>query len=361
MNLAIAGELLFRSQNEATKRWIVVLATGDHVGLYSSGDLRHWRHESDFGAGLGAHAGVWECPDLMPLPYEGGTRWLLLVSVGEGAPNGGSGTQYFLGDFDGHTFHADVVPGARWVDYGTDNYAGSTWSGGPPGDARTLFIGWMSNWQYATRVPTTTWRSSMTLPRELSLVRSAGVPELRSRPAAEVAALRVHSATVAAREVSGPIDLIAASGPNPVGERAGLYELDLSIDLRAAGDVQLAFANRAGERTRFHVNRGEGRYVLDRASSGEVGFSGAFPALQSAPIPDGAAAGGLVKLHVFLDRNSIELFINEGQTVMSALVFPAEPYDRILLHGDAPIGLAGATLYDLESSRAAHRGAGPGR
>src|SRR5690606_13045000 len=122
-------------------------------------DLKSWVRESDFGSEFGAHGGVWECPDLFPLDLDGKKIWVLLVSINPGAPNGGSGTQYFTGDFDGKT----VVPHStesKWIDYGTDNYAGVTWSN--TGN-RKVFIGWMSNWQYANVVPTVEWRGATTM------------------------------------------------------------------------------------------------------------------------------------------------------------------------------------------------------
>jgi fructan beta-fructosidase len=132
--------------HEATGRWVMSLATRDRVTFFSSPDLKAWARESAFGEKLGAHGGVWECPDLFPIEHKGRTVWVLLVSINPGAPNGGSGTQYFLGDFDGHRFKP-FDDKTRWIDYGTDDYAGVTFSN--TGDRR-IFIGWMSNWNYGS-------------------------------------------------------------------------------------------------------------------------------------------------------------------------------------------------------------------
>ncbi|MFN8582028.1 MAG: glycoside hydrolase family 32 protein [Gemmatimonadaceae bacterium] len=178
-------------------RWVVVLAAGDHAEFWASPNLTTWTKLSEFGKGLGSHDGVWECPDFFPMVVDGTTerRWVLLQSVGQGHPNGGTGTQYFIGDFDGTRFTVDpqfaraVQHGnAQWVDFGRDDYAGVTWSNAP--DGRRLFLGWMSNWQYATRVPTTSWRSAMTVPRELTLVKAASGYRLRMTPIAEFNRLR---------------------------------------------------------------------------------------------------------------------------------------------------------------------------
>ena len=155
---------------EETNKWIMSLAVGNYVNFYSSPDLKKWEFESEFGSGEGAHGGVWECPDLFPLRINGENtqKWVLLVSMNPGGPNGGSATQYFVGDFNGHKFTNELKQ-IRWIDYGKDNYAGVTWSDIPDEDGRRIFIGWMNNWQYAQTVPTNPWRSSQTIPRELEL------------------------------------------------------------------------------------------------------------------------------------------------------------------------------------------------
>nr|WP_257096768.1 glycoside hydrolase family 32 protein [Sphingobacterium sp. E70] len=168
---------------EKTKSWIMTLATKDCITFYSSKDLKEWKKESEFGKEVGAHGGVWECPDLIPMKYNGETKWVLLVSINPGGPNGGSVTQYFVGDFDGHQFQpADTS--VKWLDWGPDNYAGVTWSN--LGE-RHLMIGWMSNWQYANVVPTTRWRSSSTIPRELTLQKVDQKYYVSSTAAPEVA------------------------------------------------------------------------------------------------------------------------------------------------------------------------------
>ena len=130
------------------------MAVHDRVHIYSSPDMKNWTFESEFGTGFGAHGGVWECPDLFPLKIEGLKiqKWVMLVSINPGGPNSGSATQYFTGEFDGHKFLPDDT-NAKWVDWGRDNYAGVTWSNIPEKDGRRIFIGWMSDWEYATVVP----------------------------------------------------------------------------------------------------------------------------------------------------------------------------------------------------------------
>ena len=163
--------------DEANKQWLMALATVDKTLFYSSPNLKEWALLSNFGKGIGAHDGVWECPDLFPMKVENSdeVKWVLIQSLNPGGYNGGSGTQYFVGDFDGKKFKLDPsmenLPEKHdhWIDYGKDNYAGVTWSNIPDSDGRILFMGWMSNWLYGKEVPTETWRSAMTVARELKL------------------------------------------------------------------------------------------------------------------------------------------------------------------------------------------------
>ncbi len=154
------------------------LVAGDHLQLFRSSNLIDWELTSTFGQGVVAHGGVWECPDLFELELNGQKHWVLLISINPGGPNGGSATQYFIGDFDGYTFSSDQA-NIRWVDHGPDNYAGVTYNDVP--DGSRVFIGWMSNWAYAQQTPTEVWRSSMTLPRSLSLFESADGIRLQSQ------------------------------------------------------------------------------------------------------------------------------------------------------------------------------------
>ena len=118
--------------HEDSKQWIMSLVAGDHAKFYKSDNLKNWTYLSDFGKEIGAHGGVWECPDLFKLKVKGISeeKWVLLISINPGAPNGGSGTPYFVGNFDGERFiaeHNDI----KWIDVGADNYAGITYNNTP--------------------------------------------------------------------------------------------------------------------------------------------------------------------------------------------------------------------------------------
>ncbi len=161
--------------------WIMCAAQPhDHqISFYSSPDLINWKHLSNFGP-TAAIGGVWECPDLFPLQFNNQELWVLIVSLNPGGLYG-SGTQYFVGDFDGTTFtprYSTDEP--RWLDFGKDNYAGVTFSNEPNG--KRILIGWLSNWSDVKNHPATSWTNQMTIPRALALTEYNGEIVVTQQP-----------------------------------------------------------------------------------------------------------------------------------------------------------------------------------
>lgn len=321
--------------HDASGQWIMVFAVADHVTFYGSKDLKNWTHLSDFGQALGAHTGVWECPDLFPMRVEssGDTLWTLLCSINPGAPNGGSGTQYFIGHFDGKTFSLDAdfaknVQGGKavWLDYGRDNYAGVSWSDVPRADGRRLFLGWMSNWDYAQVVPTTRWRSAMTLPREINLRKTVAGYRLYAQPAREIKRLRDRTIALKPAVFSDQYDISAQ-----IGAFDGLLELELELE-SADGvhlDLVLECANNQGNRYQIGCNTELRQYYADRRQSGKQAFSEKFAGtIATAPrISD----DNIIRLHIFLDTASAELFADDGATVMTDIFFPEPVFNNLRL------------------------------
>jgi fructan beta-fructosidase len=304
-----------------------VLAVKDRVHFYTSPDLKAWAFASEFGAEQGAHGGVWECPDLFELPLAGGgSRWVLLLSINPGAPNGGSGTQYFIGQFDGQRFRPDPGfdgPEARWLDYGRDNYAGVTWSDVPASDGRRLFIGWMSNWAYAQAVPTQRWRSAMTLPRSLRLASLPGGLRLASLPVREAEALRGEPFNVAPHRIEGE-EVLPLAGP--------LLELDFEwepAEGESPSEWGLRFFNAQGEELRVGYKSSDSQYFIDRSKAGRADFSDDFAGLHPAPRE---AASARQPLRLWLDVASVELFADSGLTAMTDIFFPSAVLDRVALY-----------------------------
>jgi fructan beta-fructosidase len=188
------------SWNSQTNTWLMTIAKPLEykIAFFTSRDLKSWEHLSDFGP-LGATGGCWECPDLIPLTTptlnssSGETTWVLLVSLNPGGIAGGSGTQYFIGDWDGKNFTTNQKD-IKWIDYGRDNYAGVTFSSAP--EDRKIFLAWMSNWDYAAKLPSPIWRGSMTAPRELALLEYKNELHLSALPIAELQQSTDYSFTI---------------------------------------------------------------------------------------------------------------------------------------------------------------------
>ena len=310
---------------EPSKEWIMTLAVADHTAFYTSKDLKNWSEASEFGKNEGSHGGVWECPDLFPLTTENGsTKWVLIVNIGNGAPNGGSGTQYFIGQFDGRTFKNDNKPDDfLWLDYGRDNYAGVTWANAP--DNRRVLLGWMSNWNYAQVVPTQKWRSAMTLPRELSLKTTEKGVRLVQKVIKEAEILRGAKMEILPQNISGNVDLKLKSS-------AKGHELSLNFDMSqtTAIDFGVILSNSKGENVKIGYEKGVNHFYVDRAYSGKIDFEKGFTGKHYAPR---LSTNKSLKMKIYIDVSSVELIADDGETVVTDIFFPTEDFTKIALFG----------------------------
>ena len=298
--------------HQETQRWIMPLAVGQEMQFYSSANLRDWTYESSFGKEYGNHGGVWECPDLMRLPVRGTgqEKWMLVCNINPGGPFGGSATQYFVGQFDGHKFTCESKPEVtKWMDYGKDHYATVSFDNAP--DGRHVAIVWMSNWQYAGAVPTKQFRSANALPRDLHLFTDGQETYCGVLPSPEVDALRGQKL----KKLTDACELV--------------------VDVRGA--MELTLQNLKGEQVLMKYDPQKQTFSMDRTKSGDVSFSEAFPCTTVAP-----THGQLKQLRIFIDRCSIEVFDAEGRMAMTNLVFPSEPYNTIKVKGGK------ATIYEVK-------------
>ena len=315
-------------------KWIMTLAAGDKVLFYSSLNLREWILESSFGAAFGQHDGMWECPDLFPIKVSGQdeTKWVLLVSINPAAPNGGSGTQYFVGDFDGQKFTLDTdfkqqlqQDSAVWLDYGRDNYAGVTWSNIPKKDGRKLFIGWMSNWEYARDVPTETWRSAMTIPRELKLKKNEKEFVLSSAPVTELSKYVSKTIVKETLTVNNQKTIITKSEID-----LSRVRIQLEMNHLKSDKYDFTFQNSFGDRLSFGIDNIKKQYYLNRQNSGKVTFSDKFAnTISKAPIKN---PSNMLKIEVLVDKTSIEVFYNDGETIMTEIFFPNESFEAFSIN-----------------------------
>ncbi|MBK9780023.1 MAG: glycoside hydrolase family 32 protein [Anaerolineales bacterium] len=294
--------------------WVMALAAGDQVLFYISPDLKHWESSGSFGGGYGSTDGVWETPDLFQLPVNGSdSRWVLTVGVGSGAYAGGSGTQYFIGSFDGKTFTSEnPKETVFWMDYGADFYAPQSWNDEPNG--RRIVLGWMSNWQYARLTPTETWRGMFNVPRELSLTNTTDGPRLVQVPIKEMQTLRgehhpwqdetVMPGENLLKNIRGDcLEIIANVAVN-------LQATSFGFKLRLGADEQTL--------VRYDIQKQE--LIVDRSKSGIVDFHEAFASVQVVKL---SPLENAIQLHILLDRCSVEVFANGGETVVSDAIFPS--------------------------------------
>ena len=494
---------------EKGQKWVMSLAVADHISFYSSPDLKNWTFESDFGQEIGAHGGVWECPDLFQLAVEGTNekKWVLLVSINPGGPNGGSATQYFIGDFDGSKFILDkqfkqqlskgpVVPAGKlyagfeedsynnwqkegeafgqglargaignqqkvnnfmgrgvvnsfmngdeskgkltspvftidtdfinllvgggkhpegtavnlivenqvvktatgnnseslvwkawetknlkgkqarieiidnekggwghilvdhilfadepavnqqegiWLDYGRDNYAGVSWSNIPEEDGRRLFMGWMSNWEYANVVPTETWRSAMTVARTLTLENTEAGLRIISKPVEELKKLQAATHT---------LETITFSDTLEVSERLPFNTSTFSIqgEIKAIGQRQgfiIELSNENNEKVLIGFDGEKNQYFIDRRNAGPNNFSAGFPGIHYAPR---FTSGSTFPVKLLVDVASVEFFADGGKTVMTDVFFPEEKFNRIrLISGGGELIVPFVKVHDLKS------------
>jgi fructan beta-fructosidase len=301
--------------DETSGLWIMSLARGwtYAVDFYGSKDLKSWTFLSSFNAAdySGCNHGQWECPDLVKFSLNGKSVWVLIVNINPGGPILGSGTMYFVGDWDGKTFTATHQDYPMWMDTGMDNYAGVTWSNAP--DGRKVLIGWMNNWSYAGSSPVTPWRSAMTLPRELGLTELNGVKMLTNKVVKE-------------------IDGIAGTWKDVTSELGLSQPYQLHIDIPSISKGKILLSNSHNEEFEMEIIPSSNLFITKRTSkSGKTDFSGSFvqPSMKSTIYDD----NGNLSLDIYVDQSSIELFNQNGLLVQTNTVYPTSIYNKITLDG----------------------------
>ena len=291
---------------DGTNRWIMMLAVGQEMQIWSSANLKDWQKESSFGSEYGNHGGVWECPDLLKIE----DKWVLICNINPGGPFGGSATQYFVGDFDGHKFTCESMPKVtKWLDYGKDHYATVSFSNAP--DGRTVVLAWMSNWQYANQVPTRQFRSANSIARDLGLFKDGEETYVSVIPSKETLAMR-------GKKIKNPTDAC-----------------EIVVDVK--GSMELILSNTKGEQVVMKYDAQKQTFAMNRKLSGDISFSEAFPIETTAP-----THGALKQLRLFIDHSSIEAFASDGKMAMTNLVFPNEPYNTLKVKGGK------ATIYEIK-------------
>lgn len=330
---------------EPDKKWVMIVSADKEMRFYTSQNLKDWEYMSAFGKGYGVQPNQFECPDFIQLPVDGNKnkmKWVMLVNINPGCMFGGSATEYFVGDFDGKTFTCDTKPEvAKWLDYGKDHYAAVCISN--TGE-RIISIPWMSNWQYANVTPIRQYRGANGLPRELSLYTKDGQVYVAANVVKEVEALRKDTRSFDPITVKGEYKL-----DEIVPQTDGAYELEMDITPNASGVVGFDLMNAKGEIAKIYLDMKSRKLVMDRTASGLVAFGDKsephaketddhrktmsinyqndFALGTWAPLS--LCEGKTYHLNVFVDKCSVEIFVDSGRIAMTNLVFPTEPYNTL--------------------------------
>ena len=347
---------------EPAQRWYMIVSADKQMRFYTSHDMKRWDYVSAFGEGYGAQPCQFECPDFVELPVEGGGRkWVMIVNVNPGCMFGGSATEYFVGDFDGQEFVCDSAPETvKWLDYGKDHYATVCFSNT---GRRVIAVPWMSNWQYANETPFMQHRGANALPRELRLYTKDGATYVAADVVGEARLLRGRSTQAEDMSVTGERHL-----QDIVSGYGGAFELEVDITPGSAGRAGVELRNVAGEKTDIYLDMKAGRLVMDRTQSGTVDF-GERSGVHAKENHDGRkresvnyvndfalgtwaplslCEGGTYHLDIFVDRSSVEIFVDGGRIAMTNLVFPTEPYDGVSLYAeDGSARFSGVKAYEL--------------
>lgn len=327
-----------------SQSWVMVVAVDQQVRFYASSDLKHWQMTGEFGQRQGSHAAVWECPDLFELPVEGSKvkQWVLTVSVGNNITTHGSTAQYFVGHFNGRTFlNANAPSTVLWTDYGRDFYAAVSYSGIPARDGRRIWLGWMSNWRYPFAMPTESWKGNLSIPRSLILrnVEGQGI-RLIQTPIKELAALRGKPVRIPGEELH--------QGHNPLdGIKGTAYCLETEFTLASEALITFRLRKAGDQETVVAYDAGKALLSVDRTRSGLHDFEASFAEKVSAPL---RLQNRCLRLRIFVDACSVEVFANDGEVVLSNLIFPdpASVGLELATSGDG-ITLNRATYYPMHS------------
>lgn len=302
---------------EEGKKWVMVFAAKDKVLFYDSPDLINWKATGSFG--IKNDTRLWECPDLFRIKVEGKDmyKWVLITSMQSGAPNGGTGTSYWVGDFDGNTFKStNPINDQQWLDYGKDNYALVTFSDITINDGRRIGIGWMSNWQYAQEVPSKRWRSALTLPRSLNLHQiNETFFSLSNYPVSEIGKLSSNDTI----KVIPTLDTFTVSKMN-MASVIKFIMADNDVDWK------LNLTNSLTDTLSVGYDHKTKSIYIDRSKAGQTAFNENFGGRHSAPFES-----PIQNCSIFLDQSSIELFINDGKLAMTEIFFVDRAFDKLTI------------------------------
>jgi sucrose-6-phosphate hydrolase SacC (GH32 family) len=343
--------------HEDTHKWIMQLAVGHHIEFYSSTNLKQWNYESSFGSdGLGSHFGIYECPDLIELPVDGDPtkkKWVMIISTGDGngnrrdadpqPPGKGSGMMYFVGTFDGKTFTPDERPTpdqSNWIDYGSDFYAAVTWSNIRDEQGRPVWLGWMNNWRYASNTPTSTWRGGMSIPRTVELKTTTDGIRLIQEPVQQLEQLRkpvLHWTNFQVQQDNNVLQAVYGSTMEIVAE----------FGIQDASEFGFRVRKSNSQETVIGYDTSSQKVFVDRTRSGGPDVSDIVPVRQEASL---LPENNKIKLHIFVDEDTLEVFANDGRRVFTDQIFPDSNSKGLELYAEnGEVNVNSLSIYQLDS------------
>ena len=209
----------------------------------------------------------------------------------------------------------------------------------PASDGRHIWIGWFSNWQYANTEPTVLWRGAQSIPRTLMLRRYADGLRLVQRPVRELESLR--------REKVRMVNVsVAEANQKLSGMKGEIYEFEAELEPGHADEIGFRLRKSKEAETLVGFDPVHREVFVDRTRSGEVSFSKDFPGRFSAKVEQSAR----IKLHVFVDRSSVEVFVNDGERVLSDRIYPPPGSDGIEVYAKGSGGkVVSFTMWELSS------------
>ena len=343
----------------ADEKWIMMTAMSDIRKIYywQSNNLLQWSKVGEFGP-LGSISGVYECPDLFRLKVinqRNTYKWVQIVSINPGAPQGGSASQYFIGDFNGTHFIADKTHDYNaeplWVDYGFDFYAVVTFENDPVYGENELFktgIGWVSNWKYAGTLPTNPWRGTQSFPREFFLKQTKGQIKLFSRPARKpLQKLISKSHSFAMTSNSSAIN---QEIKNSIEQGKLLLIKALFSIEKNEGSFGIKVRKSELEETVVGFDIANKTFTVDRRNSGLTNFTDNFSGYNQLKMTTQTD----LRIDILLDNSVIEVFVNEGEAAFSNLIFPvSEKSQNVEIFGldHEFLKLLGMEIHELQKTK----------
>jgi len=320
--------------------WVIALAEGSKIGFYTSSDLKTWSYVSGFSPiDSGTDLGLLECPDLYQIDLDSNSEarvWILAAGANGYLHGKTTGTVYWVGTWNGtHFTTRNSFP--QWMDEGPDFYATVSWENPNDKYGSRYAIGWMNNWGYASTLPYyDNYAGQMSLVREVKCRSVNGIPTLVSLPIAGYDAAFSRPVSVSGTSIT--TDPATASLPAKL--TGGAYVIRATISKARYDDgnqVYVRIKSNEAYNTTIGYDFAEARAFLARDSDGTASDAlGSEPKKVWDAVRSGVnhAGGSTVQLAIYVDYNSVEVFVNEGVPTLSGLIYPNQGAEGIEIVSD---------------------------